>query len=230
MNMPALEQFGAQPPVELLRQYFDHGNWYDLKDTSKITLVDLQIIAAMGPPGGGRNAVTPRFLRHFNICSINAFSDDTMVRIFSNVVAFYLKINDFPPEYFTVGNQIVAATMEVYKKAMQNLLPTPAKSHYTFNLRDFSRVVQGCLLLRKESLGNKGTMTRLFVHEVLRVYYDRLVDAADRAWLYQLMNDIVKEHFRESFEQVFDHLKKDKQLVEEDMCNLLFGDYMAPVF
>ncbi|CAL8325422.1 unnamed protein product [Merluccius merluccius] len=228
MNMPALEQFGAQPPVELLRQYFDHGNWYDLKDTSKITLVDLQVISAMGPPGGGRNAVTPRFLRHFNICSINEFSDDTMVRIFSNVVAFYLKNNDFPHEYFTVGNQIVAATMEVYKKAVQSLLPTPAKSHYTFNLRDFSRVVQGCLLLKRESLENKGTMTRLFVHEVLRVFYDRLVDAADRTWLYQLMNGIVKEHFRESFEQVFDHLKTDKQLVEEDMRNLLFGDYMHP--
>uniref|UniRef100_A0A8C5CUF5 Dynein, axonemal, heavy chain 12 n=1 Tax=Gadus morhua TaxID=8049 RepID=A0A8C5CUF5_GADMO len=222
MNMPALETFGAQPPVELLRQYFDHGNWYDLKDTTKITLVDLQIISAMGPPGGGRNAVTPRFLRHFNICSINAFSDDTMVRIFSNVVAFYLKNNDFAPEYFAIGNQIVA----VYKKAMKNLLPTPAKSHYTFNLRDFSRVVQGCLLLKKESLENKGTMTRLFVHEVMRVYYDRLVDAADRTWLYQLMNDIVKVHFRESFEQLFDHLKKDKQLVEEDMRSLLFGDYM----
>lgn len=67
----------------------------------------------MGPPGGGRNAVTSRFLRHFNIFSINAFSDDTMVRIFSSVVAFYLKNNEFPPEYFTVGNQIVTATMEV---------------------------------------------------------------------------------------------------------------------
>ncbi|XP_021171969.2 dynein heavy chain 12, axonemal [Fundulus heteroclitus] len=228
MNMPALEQFGAQPPVELLRQYMDHGNWYDIKDTSKITLVDLQLICAMGPPGGGRNAVTSRFLRHFNIFSINPFSDDTMVRIFSNIVAFYLKNNAFPPECFTVGNKIVTATMEVYKKAMINLLPTPAKSHYTFNLRDFSRVIQGCLLLKKESLESKHTMARLFVHEVFRVYYDRLVDDKDRAWLYSLMSSILKDHFKESFDQVFDHLKQGSKLVEEDMRNLLFGDYMNP--
>ncbi|XP_030590036.1 dynein heavy chain 12, axonemal [Archocentrus centrarchus] len=228
MNMPALEQFGAQPPLELLRQYIDHGNWYDLKDTSKITLVDLQLISAMGPPGGGRNAVTSRFLRHFNIFSINPFSDDTMVHIFSNVVSFYLKNNTFPPEIFTVGNQIVTATMEVYKKAMENLLPTPAKSHYTFNLRDFSRVIQGCLLLKKESLESKYTMIRLFVHEVFRVYYDRLVDNKDRTWLYTLMNGIVKDHFKVSFDQVFNHLKLGSKLVEEDMRNLLFGDYMNP--
>ncbi|XP_040909250.1 dynein heavy chain 12, axonemal [Toxotes jaculatrix] len=228
MNMPALEQFGAQPPVELLRQFIDHGNWYDLKDTSRISLVDLQLISAMGPPGGGRNAVTSRFLRHFNIFSINSFSDDTMVRIFSNVVAFYLKNNEFPPEYFTVGNQIVTATMEVYKKAMKNLLPTPAKSHYTFNLRDFSRVIQGCLLLKKGSLENKRTMIRLFVHEVSRVFYDRLVDDKDRAWLYKLMHSILKDHFKESFDEVFDHLKQGSKLVEEDMRNLLFGDYMNP--
>lgn len=140
--------------------------------------------------------------------------------------------------------------LKVYKKAMLNLLPTPAKSHYTFNLRDFSRVIQGCLLVKKESVQNRHTLIRLFVHEVYRVYYDRLVDDTDRAWLYQLMNDILKTHFKESFEQIFNHLKKGSnvrlysktciekknilfiavilQLVEEDLNSLLFGDYMAP--
>ncbi|XP_077462234.1 dynein axonemal heavy chain 12-like [Stigmatopora argus] len=228
VNMPALEQFGAQPPVELLRQFMDHKEWYDLKDTSGIKLVDIQIITAMGPPGGGRNAVTSRFLRHFNIFSINSFNDETMVRIFSIMVAFYLKNNEFPPEYFSIGTQIVTATMEVYKQAMDTLLPTPAKSHYTFNLRDFSRVIQGCLLVKSKSLENKGTMIRLFVHEVFRVFYDRLVDDKDRAWFYQMMTKILKDHFNETFNQVFDHLKQGSKLVEQDMQNLMFGDYMNP--
>ncbi|XP_032050232.1 dynein heavy chain 12, axonemal [Aythya fuligula] len=229
MNMPALEKYGAQPPIELLRQFFDHGIWYDLKDTSKITLVDIQLLAAMGPPGGGRNPVTPRFLRHFNICTINSFSDETMVRIFSTVVAFYLRAQEFTPEFFSVGNQIVAATLEVYKKAIKNLLPTPAKSHYTFNLRDFSRVIHGCLLIKRHAVENKHIMIRLFVHEVFRVFYDRLVEDDDRAWLFNLIKNIVKEHFKEAFDSVFAHLRQENTPVtEENMRSLFFGDYMNP--
>lgn len=55
-------------------------------------------------------------------------------------------------------------------------------------------------------------MIRLFVHEVFRVYYDRLVDDKDRVWLYQLMKSNLKDHFKESFDQVFDHLKQGSKV------------------
>ncbi|XP_057312411.1 dynein axonemal heavy chain 12-like isoform X2 [Hydractinia symbiolongicarpus] len=228
VNMPAREQYGAQPPIELLRQLLDHSVWYDKKDTSRIQLTDVQVITAMGPPEGGKNPVTSRFLRHFNIVSITKFSDDTMTKIFGSIVNHYFRENNFPGESFGIGSQIVAATLEMFKQSVSNLLPTPAKSHYIFNLRDFARVVYGVLLIKPQSLSDKKTLVRLWVHEVYRVFYDRLVDDNDRNWLFKSLNKVLKDNFKEDFEKLFKHLATDKKLTDDDMRSLMFGDYLNP--
>jgi dynein heavy chain len=41
--------------------------------------------------------------------------------------------------------QLVAATVQLFNAICCELLPTPSKSHYTFNLRDMGKVVQGLM-------------------------------------------------------------------------------------
>ncbi len=59
------------------------------KDTSTMSIVDLLLAAAMGPPGGGRNDISSRFLRHFNVIAIESFTSDTMRNIFSVIMDWH---------------------------------------------------------------------------------------------------------------------------------------------
>lgn len=42
-------------------------------------------MTAMGPPGGGRTSITPRYVRHFHVLAIADSSDATLKHIFSTV-------------------------------------------------------------------------------------------------------------------------------------------------
>ncbi|KAI8893820.1 dynein heavy chain and region D6 of dynein motor-domain-containing protein [Globomyces pollinis-pini] len=230
LNMPAREKYGAQPPIELLRQWMDHGIWYDLKDTSTMQLVDIQFVSAMGPPGGGRNIITPRFLRHFNVLAISEFDDKTMEQIFLTMVDWHFSSNNFVATVGNLKNQLIPAILAIYKSSISNLLPTPAKSHYVFNLRDFSRVVQGLLLASADRFDEPTKMIRLWGHEIYRVFYDRLVDDNDRDWFFKNFREVVGKHFNYGFDDIFEHLvsKKGTEIVDDDMRNLMFGDYIDP--
>ncbi|CAH8652543.1 unnamed protein product [Schistosoma rodhaini] len=201
LNMPALEVYGAQPPIELIRQWMDFSGWYDLKMIGEFRkLIDVNFICSMGPPGGGRNPITARLMRHFNFLAYNELDDSSMQLIFSVILKSW--VNRATSENVTMKlmsytNDLVKASISVYKTIQKQLLPTPAKSHYTFNLRDLSKVFQGMLMMDVDQLssGNIEQLLRLWYHESCRVFQDRLVNDVDRDWFNQLINKTSKEMF-----------------------------------
>ena len=96
--------------------------------------------------------------------------------------------------------------MEVYKAAVDKFLPTPSKSHYVFNLRDFARVIFGVLLVPSSHLDEGDKLIRLWIHEVYRVFYDRLIDEKDRLMFFDTMKDVTKQGFKKDMDKLLDHL------------------------
>ncbi|XP_065826535.1 dynein axonemal heavy chain 3-like isoform X2 [Oscarella lobularis] len=230
LNMPAKEVYGAQPPIELLRQWLDHRHWYDKKDQSRLDLADVVFISAMGPPGGGRNDITGRMTRHFSVIGIESFDDGTMTKIFTSIVDWHFA-KGFDASFNRLGKVLVQATMEVYKSAVANFLPTPSKSHYVFNLRDFSRVVQGVLLAPSTNMTESDKLIRLWVHEVYRVFYDRLVDDSDRAFFFNIIKETLQSQFKMNIDRLMKHLQPQgstSSVQDDDIRSLLFGNYINP--
>ena len=83
LNMPKLDTYGSQPPIELLRQYQDFGGMYDREKLFWKELQDMTICAACAPPGGGRNPVTPRFIRHFSMFCLPPPSEHSLKHMFT---------------------------------------------------------------------------------------------------------------------------------------------------
>lgn len=225
VNMPAKEIFGAQPPIELLRQFLDHGIWFDLKKPEALTILDTMLVCAMALPGGSRQEIYRRFLRHFNLFNVCKFSRESFFRIFTNLAFIGLKRNGFTAGVLPIINDIVNATLRVFDAAINYLRPTPLKPHYLFNVRDFVRVITGCTLLRKESVdSSRRVFGRLWVHEMLRVFGDRLIDQSDRNWLFFTIKDTVETILKERFDYMFDYLPKiENEITERSLDNLIFS-------
>jgi dynein heavy chain len=78
---------------------------------------------------------------------------------------------------------------------VSELLPTPAKSHYTFNMRDLSKVLQGMLQVRPQVITTKTDIARLFCHESARIFHDRLIDQNDRGYFNKILSELAEKNF-----------------------------------
>jgi hypothetical protein len=60
-------QFGFMPPLELLKLWMDNGFWYDRQKQEVKKILNMQLLCAMAPPGGGRNRISQRIQACFSL-------------------------------------------------------------------------------------------------------------------------------------------------------------------
>ena len=147
-------------------------------------------------------------LRHFNLVSVCDFDDASLTRVYGQIADWWCRRARLPSDVAGKTQNLVKATLEIYNTIKLQLLPTPSKSHYTYNMRDLSKVWQGVSMVGnvKKDLG---AVVRLWAHESLRVFHDRLVDDADRMWFFDFVKKMVSKHCGLQFDKVFEHLDFD---------------------
>ena len=196
VNMPTREVSGAQPPIELLRQLLTYGGFYSRVKPRWTQVIGTTVVCAAGPPGGGRNILSQRFTQRFSMFCVPEPGEDTLTYIFENILMNFLHASSFADSVIKLGTVAVAAAIDLYGSISKSLKPTPSKFHYIYNLRDLSKVFQCMLMATPKSISSGEVFTRLWIHECMRIFGDRLIAVEDRKWLESYIAGLVNNRFR----------------------------------
>ena len=180
INLPAPDKYGTQRAISFLRQLVEHNGFWRTSDKSWVTLDRIQFVGACNPPtDAGRTPLGARFLRHAPLIMVDYPGELSLLQIYGTFNSAVLKI---VPPLRGYSDALTQAMVRFYLESQKRFTPK-IQPHYVYSPRELTRWVRGVY----EAIRPLDTLTveglvRIWAHEALRLFQDRLVEEKERQW------------------------------------------------
>ena len=193
INLPSPDKYGTQRAISFLRQLVEQNGFWRTSDKTWVRLERIQFVGACNPPtDAGRTPMGARFLRHAPLVMVDYPGEVSLHQIYGTFNSAVLKII---PNLRGYSDPLTKAMVQLYVESQARFTPK-IQPHYIYSPRELTRWVRGLYEAIKplESLSVEGLL-RIWAHEALRLFQDRLVQEDERKWTDDTVRRIALEHF-----------------------------------
>ncbi|MBW0465869.1 hypothetical protein O181_005584 [Austropuccinia psidii MF-1] len=193
INLPAADKYGTQKVISFLRQLVEGGGFWRPSDKVWIKLERIQFVGACNPPTDpGRVVLTQRFLRHAPLVMVDYPGEASLKQIYGTFNRAALKV---VPSLRGHAEPLTSAMVDLYL-ASQKRFTADLQAHYIYSPRELTRWVRGIYesIRPLETLSLDG-LVRVWAHEALRLFSDRLVSEDEKKWTDEQIDSTALSHF-----------------------------------
>lgn len=193
INLPAPDKYGTQRAISFLRQLIERNGFWRTSDKAWVSLDRIQFVGACNPPeDAGRHPLGSRFLRHAPVVMVDYPGELSLTQIYGTFNTAVLKVI---PTLRGYADALTKAMVDFYLKS-QARFTAEIQPHYVYSPRELTRWVRGIYeaVAPLDHLTLEG-LVRVWAHEALRLFGDRLVEPIERQWTSDMVREIALENF-----------------------------------
>lgn len=193
INLPSMDEYGSQRVIALIRLMVERQGFWSSRHKTWVTLENIQFVGACNDPNDpGRHQLAERFLRHVCVVMVDYPGKNSMAQIYENFNHASLKC---APDLRGFGKPLTSAMLDVYFGSKEKLTRA-IRSHYVYSPRELTRWCRGILeTILQSTYDDLPGLLRLWFHEGLRLFFDRLCGKEEKEWTKQLLLEAAAKHF-----------------------------------
>ena len=193
INLPAVDKYGTQRVISFIRQLVEAGGYWRASDMAWVKLERIQFVGACNPPTDpGRVPLSHRFLRHAPLIMVDYPGEISLKQIYGTYNRALLKV---VPNLRAYAEPLTDAMVEFYL-ASQKRFTTDVQAHYVYSPRELTRWVRGIYeAIRPLEILSMEGLVRVWAHEALRLFQDRLVTEEEKQWTDDNIDVAALQHF-----------------------------------